>query len=47
MLDAKKLCDTATWRTDLDTLMARISDHYTADALTVGSQHYLLRYGHQ
>ncbi|NYS62427.1 bifunctional proline dehydrogenase/L-glutamate gamma-semialdehyde dehydrogenase PutA [Vreelandella salicampi] len=31
MLDAKKLRDTATWQTDLDTLMARVSDHYVVD----------------
>ncbi|XKH59186.1 bifunctional proline dehydrogenase/L-glutamate gamma-semialdehyde dehydrogenase PutA [Halomonas sediminis] len=31
MLNAKKLRDPATWQTDLDTLMARISDHYLVD----------------
>ncbi|MGM0521724.1 MAG: hypothetical protein ACQEQ6_06535 [Pseudomonadota bacterium] len=30
MLDAKKMHDTANWQTDLDTLMARVSDHDTA-----------------
>ncbi|CAM4146396.1 bifunctional proline dehydrogenase/L-glutamate gamma-semialdehyde dehydrogenase PutA [Vreelandella rituensis] len=31
MLNAKKLRDPATWQTDLDTLMARVSDHYLVD----------------
>ncbi|MCL7930526.1 bifunctional proline dehydrogenase/L-glutamate gamma-semialdehyde dehydrogenase PutA [Halomonas llamarensis] len=31
MLDAKKLRDTATWQTDFDTLLARVSDHYVVD----------------
>ncbi|MCS2609902.1 bifunctional proline dehydrogenase/L-glutamate gamma-semialdehyde dehydrogenase PutA [Halomonas dongshanensis] len=31
MLNAKKMRDPAVWQTDLDTLMARISDHYIVD----------------
>ncbi|WP_346797766.1 bifunctional proline dehydrogenase/L-glutamate gamma-semialdehyde dehydrogenase PutA [Halomonas sp. Bachu 37] len=31
MLNAKKLRDSATWQTDLDTLMAQVSDHYVVD----------------
>jgi RHH-type proline utilization regulon transcriptional repressor/proline dehydrogenase/delta 1-pyrroline-5-carboxylate dehydrogenase len=31
MLNAKTLRDPATWQTDIDTLMARLSDHYIVD----------------
>ena len=31
MLNAKKLRDPATWQTDLDTLLTRVSDHYVVD----------------
>lgn len=31
MLNAKKMRDPAIWQTDLDTLMARVSDHYLVD----------------
>ncbi|RUR55920.1 bifunctional proline dehydrogenase/L-glutamate gamma-semialdehyde dehydrogenase PutA [Vreelandella populi] len=31
MLNAKKMRDSATWQTDLDTLMAQVSDHYLVD----------------
>ncbi|MGE6581825.1 bifunctional proline dehydrogenase/L-glutamate gamma-semialdehyde dehydrogenase PutA [Vreelandella aquamarina] len=31
MLNAKKMRDPATWQTDLDTLMQRVSEHYIVD----------------
>ncbi|MCL4531899.1 MAG: hypothetical protein M1582_01690, partial [Actinobacteria bacterium] len=31
MLDSNKMLDNATWQQDLDTLFARISDHYVVD----------------
>ncbi|HSH57882.1 MAG TPA: bifunctional proline dehydrogenase/L-glutamate gamma-semialdehyde dehydrogenase, partial [Halomonas sp.] len=31
MLDATTMLDAATWRQDLDTLFARVSDHYVVD----------------
>ncbi|MCG6659269.1 bifunctional proline dehydrogenase/L-glutamate gamma-semialdehyde dehydrogenase PutA [Halomonas campisalis] len=31
MLDSNKMLDTATWQQDLDTLFARVSEHYVVD----------------
>ena len=31
MLNANHMRDPAIWQTDLDTLMARVSDHYLVD----------------
>lgn len=38
MLNAKKMRDSATWQTDLDTLMQRVSDHYLVDEDTYVSE---------